>query len=82
MIADTGKRMTVFDRLLYVFRGRKPKDIVSQAEDVVARYAMRCGSITILRRRSRYRKLNRMLNVAIASAAAVCLYLAAQLLIR
>lgn len=74
--------MTVLDRLLCVFRGRKPKDIVSQAEEVVARYAMRCGSITILRRRSRYRTLNRVLNVAITVAAVVCLCLVVQLLTR
>lgn len=73
MMTDTGKRMTVLDRLLGVFRAKKPKDIVAQAEEVVARYACRGDSILMIRRRARYRLWIRILNGCIVMASAVCL---------
>lgn len=73
MMTDTGKRMTVLDRLFGVFRAKKPKDIVAQAEEVVARYACRGDSILMIRRQARYRLWIRILNGCIVAAMAVCL---------
>lgn len=73
MMTEIGKRTTMLDRLLGVFRAKKPKDIVEQAEEVVARYAGQSGSIMILRRQARYRMWLRILNGAIVVAAVACL---------
>ena len=75
MITDTGKRLTVLDRLLGVFRTKKPKDIVAQTEEVVARYACRGDSILMIRRQARYRLWVRILNGCIVTAAVACLVL-------